>query len=209
MSNIQPITEQTSSRAVNAAIKAVSKTAGAYNAAVQTAIVLIIRHAATFGDCTGAERLMNAMPRSNRRSLVIAHFADFSPISVRKDGEIFKANFRKESDTKFKKFNPEGAEALNWWERPEAAKLPDVINLMAVRDDFDKFIERERNKAKKVRDEVKDLADDDATKVNRLRDADEIEAFVNRIVAAVKSAVEPVTNASNGDAGVPAVQKAA
>lgn len=203
------MTEKTSSRAVNAAIKAVSTNAAKYNQSVQTAIVLIIRHASTFGDCTGAERLMNAMPRSNRRSLVIAHFGDFSPINIRKNGEIFKANFRKESDTKFKKFNPEGAEALNWWERPEAAKLPDVINLAAVRDDFDKFVERERNKAKKVHEEAMALPEGPA-RTNRLADAEEISNFVERIVKAVKMAAESVVipSVATGDNGVPAVKAA-
>lgn len=193
-----PMTEKSSSTAVNAAIKAVTKTAGAYNAAVQNAIVLIIRHSDTYRDCTGAARLLAAMPRSNRRSLVIAHFAQFSPINVRKDGEEFKASLRKEDDTKYRKHDPEGAAANNWWERPEAGSLPDVIDLNAIKGDFDNFIKRELAKADKVTAEAEAMPEG-AARINRLNDAADIRTFVTRIRDMVHVASKPGTPAANVD----------
>lgn len=194
-----PMTEKSSSTKVNAAIKAVSRTAGAYNAAVQTAIVLIIQHSAAFGDCTGAARLLAAMPRSNRRSLVIAHFADYSDINVRKEGETFKASLRKPDDKKYNKPNPEGAAANNWWERPEAGSLPDVIDLNAIKGDFDNFIKRELAKADKVTAEAEALPEG-AERVNRLNDAAEIRTFVTRIRDMVHVASKPTTSANDSAA---------
>jgi len=204
-------TVKTSSNAVNAAIKAVTKTAGAYNAAVQTAIVLIMRHSHAFDDCTGAERLLNAMPQSNRRSLVVAHFEQYSPINVRKDGKAFKASLRKPDDKKYNPYDIDGAVVNNWWERPEAGKLPDIINLDAVKGDFDTFINRELKKADTVEAEANEMPEG-AERTNRMSDAVAIRSFVTRIRDMVSVASAPAvpaanTNTDTNNAGV--VEKAA
>ena len=126
------MTIKTSSQAVNRAIKAVKATGDKYNQSVQTAIVLVVRHANDYGDCTGAARLLDAMPRSNRRQLVVDHFAQYSPINVTKDSKTggFKATLRKpfydkaetKPDENYRPFNIDGVKANNWWERPEAAR---------------------------------------------------------------------------------------
>lgn len=184
---------KTSSAAVNSAIKAVAKSAGAYNAAVQTAILAVIRHSQAYDDCTGAGRLLAAMPRSNRRSLVIAHFAQFSPINVRKDGDEFKASLRKQGDKAYNAYNVEGAAALNWWERPEADKLPDVLDLNAIKGDFDNFIKRELGKADKAKAEAEAHPEGSSNRVNGLREAAEMRSFVERIRDMVSLAKAPAS----------------
>lgn len=194
-------TQQTSSRAVNAAIRTVRTTGEKYNKAVQTAIILVIQHADTYGDCTGAARLLEAMPRSNRRSLVIAHFAEYSPINVRKDkdGNGFTASLRKADDTKYRPFNVEGVTANNWWERKEAETLPDVITYQTIVDDFDKFCESEKRKGDKVRAEA-DAMDEGPAKDNRMADAHAIYDFVADLRKAFKSAAKtPRLVADNTD----------
>jgi hypothetical protein len=184
-------TVQTSSRQVNGAIKAVRTSADKYNKNVQTAIELIIAHADLYGDCTGAGRLLEAMPRSNRRSLVISHFADYSPINVRKgkEGEGFTATLRKQDDTKYKPFNLEGVKANLWHMRPEAQTLPDTVTYQTVIDDFDKFCQAEHRKGEKVKAEA-DAMDDGPTKANRMADANAIFDFVADLRKAFKAAAK-------------------
>jgi hypothetical protein len=130
------LTVKTSSNAVNRAIKTVKTVSGKYNQAVQDAIVLIIRHANDYGDCTGAARLLDAMPRSNRRQLVVDHFAQYSPINVTKKNDKFSATLRKpyydkaetKPDNNYRPFDIDGVKSNNWWERPEAERLADVVS---------------------------------------------------------------------------------
>jgi hypothetical protein len=146
--------EKTSSRQVNALIKSVRTYGDKYNNVVQSAIVAIIAHADAYGDCTGAGRLVDAMPQSNRRTLVINHFTDFSEIKVSKSPKtgLFQASLRKPDDKNYNKFNVEGAKANNWFEREEAAKLPDVITFDTSREALNKFLEAQIKKADKSDD---------------------------------------------------------
>lgn len=189
------ITQQTSSRAVNAAIKAVKTSADKYNKLVQEAIVLIIGHSKDFSDCTGAERLLNAMPRSNRRSLAIAHFEQYSPINVRKDGDAFKASLRKPDDKRYNNYDLDGVKVNNWFERPEAEKLADVIDLAMVVSDFDRWCEAEKRKAYKVKAEAEGMEDGPA-KTNRMDDATNIVNFVDRLRKAAKAPASAVPAAA-------------
>ncbi len=149
---------KTSSAAINKLIKAVKKTGDKYNNTVQDAIVAIIRHANDYGDCTGAARLVDAMPRSNRRQLVVDHFAQYSPISVVKFGETFNATLRKpfydKDETKenpnYRPFDIEGVKANKWWERAGAKKLPDVIDYDNIRTKMLTFFESQLKKANKI-----------------------------------------------------------
>jgi hypothetical protein len=146
---------KTSSNAINKLIKAVKTTGDKYNVTVQEAVVAIIRHANDYGDCTGAARLVDAMPRSNRRQLVVDHFAQYSPINVVKKGDAFSASLRKpyfdKEETKpnkaYNPFNIEGVKANNWWERAGAERLPDVVNYDNLRSKLLSFFESQLKKA--------------------------------------------------------------
>ncbi len=156
MTNTTNTDVKSSSNNINKLIKAVKTTGDKYNKTVQEAIVAIVVHANAFGDCTGAARLVAAMPRSNRRQLVIDHFSQYSPINVTKDGDnTFKASLRKpfldKDETKANKhynaFNIDGVRANNWWERPGAEKLPDVVNYDNIRANVLKMLESNLKKA--------------------------------------------------------------
>jgi hypothetical protein len=149
---------KTSSAAINKLIKAVKTTGDKYNNTVQDAIVAIVRHANDYGDCTGAARLVDAMPRSNRRQLVVDHFAQYSPISVVKKGETFNATLRKpfydKDETKenpnYRPFDIEGVKANTWWTRAGADKLPDVVDYDNIRTKMLAFFESQLKKADKI-----------------------------------------------------------
>jgi hypothetical protein len=150
---------KTSSQQINKLIKAVKTYGDKYNATVQQAIVAVIIHANDYGDCTGAARLVDAMPRSNRRQLVIDHFGDYSPISVSKDKQtgLFKATLRKPESKAFNAFNIDGVKANNWFERPEAERIPDVVTFSSIRE---KMLAQFESLLKKAED-IENQADKD------------------------------------------------
>jgi len=147
---------QTSSRAINGLIRKVKTSATKYNTLVQEAIVAIVRHSNDYGDCTGAARLLDAMPRSNRRQLVVDHFAQYSPINVQrgKDGN-FTASLRKpffdKNETKpnklYNDYNIEGVKANKWFERPEAERIPDVVDYNSIHAYIMKMLDSRMKKA--------------------------------------------------------------
>jgi hypothetical protein len=165
-----PITEQqTSSRQINGLIKRVRTSGDKYNNLVQEAIVAIIRHANDYGDCTGAARLVDAMPKSNRRTLVIDHFGDYSPIRVSKDAKTgaHNAGLRKPENKAFKAFDIDGAKANNWWERASkdgsGASAPKTL-----KDYYDAF-ERQLERYKKEADDAEKVNPDDRERVLAFR----------------------------------------
>ncbi len=158
------INVKTSSANINAIIKKVKATGDKYNTLVQSAIVAIVIHAKDYGDCTGAARLVAAMPRSNRRQLVVDHFSQYSPINVTKDkAGAFNASLRKpfmdKDETKpnkhYNDYNIDGVRANNWFERPEAERIPDVITYESMHANLLKMLESQIKKADK------EIANDD------------------------------------------------
>lgn len=152
------ITAQTSNANINKLIRNIKTTANKYNTLVQDAIVAIVIHANDYGDCTGAARLLDAMPRSNRRQLVVDHFAQYSPINVSRDKDgTFKASLRKpfhdKEETKpnknYNAFYIDGVRANNWWQRPEAERLADVVDYTAIHTKVLAFLESQLKKADK------------------------------------------------------------
>lgn len=187
---------KTSSRKVNGLIQQVKTSANRYNGLVQAAIVAIIVHAKDYGDCTGAARLLEAMPRSNRRSLAIAHFTQFSPIAVQKGKDKkFSAHFRKPEAKDYNAFNIDGVRANNWWERPESEKLEDVVTFESSREALNKFLGSLETKADKASNE----------------DKANIIAFVRAIRSAASRIVtgeEAKTGAANTDKAAPSTKVA-
>ena len=156
------MTVKTSSANINKLIKAVKVSADKYNGLVQDAIVAIVIHANSYQDCTGAARLLDAMPRSNRRQLVVDHFSQYSPINVQRDSDgNFKATLRKpfydKAETKpneaYRDYNIDGVRANRWFERPEAERIPDVVDYSTMHGKLMTFLESQLKKADKCANE--------------------------------------------------------
>jgi hypothetical protein len=149
------IAQKTSSLAINKAIGLVKTGFASAGDRVHAAMILIVEHAMAYGDCTGAARLVDAMPKSSRRSLVINHFADYSPILVKKvkDSELMNATLGgKNKDGTAKVFNLDGLKANRWDQRPEVQKEPDMITLDSAKDAVYKLLQSLENKGKKAND---------------------------------------------------------
>ena len=116
------VTQAASNKAINQAINTIRKNGAAWNELVQSTIVAIMEHAQTHNDCTAAERLLTAMPKSAKRSLVALHFQRYSPINVRIEKNAYKASYHQADSKKYNTFNIGGAEANPWYDMPEADK---------------------------------------------------------------------------------------
>lgn len=137
-----PISEGTSSKAINSSIARIKTSFGKVNELVQDAIVQIMTHASLYGDCTGAARLLDAMPKSSRRGLVQIHFGRYSPINVHLDtkSKKMKASLRKDDSKSYNPFNIEAAKANKWYESVEADKEPEVLTLEDFKTKAERFI---------------------------------------------------------------------
>lgn len=151
-----------SSKAINAKIKQISVTGKKFNDLIHETMVMVAKHALTIGpdgvmigDVTGAARLVDAMPKSNRRSLVIDHFADYTPIKIVKDSKTggIRASLRKPDEKGYVDWNIEGLELNRWDERPEVQNEPDILTYGAAKDAIFKLLKSLETKAAKSNEE--------------------------------------------------------
>ncbi len=144
--------QQTSSKKINTAIRSVATTGARFNNLVQDTAVAIIMHAKEYGDCTGAARLIDAMPNSARRGLVVDFFTRFSPINVTKgDGGKMKANLRETGDKLYNNFDVDGAKANPWFESAKKDKeLEAALNPAAVRSKLYALVNTLENSVNKI-----------------------------------------------------------
>lgn len=149
------VTEQASSKAINLKIKSIKTTGKRFNDLVHETMVMVVTHAEQYGDCTGAARLVDAMPMSNRRSLVIDHFTQYSPIRVAKSAKTgqMNASLRKEEDKEYNAFNLAGLKLNRWDERPEVENEPDILTFDVAKDNVFKLLKSIEKKAEKSSDE--------------------------------------------------------
>src|ERR1700747_2422476 len=103
---------------IDANIVLVRTNSAALNELIQNTAMDILEHARQHKDCTRAQQLVNAMPRSFRRSILIEWFATFSPI-VTKDSDDWNAKMHKPDSKLFRPFDLEGAAAKPWYEMAE------------------------------------------------------------------------------------------
>lgn len=132
-------------KTINKRIKLIGTNYGKINAYVQETAVGVLEHAQEHGDCTPALRLVQAMPASARRGLLINWFGTFSPIGMNvKQGKV---GFHKPGSKAYNPFNLEGARITNWFETAEAKDedLPDTT-LDDVRTALDRLAKRFQSK---------------------------------------------------------------
>lgn len=149
INTVAPIAQDTSSKAINGNITKIKTAFGKINTLVQQTIVQVITHASLYGDCTGAARLLDAMPKSSRRNLVQLHFQKYSPIAVHLDKKTgkMKAHLRTEESKQYNAFNVDAARANNWYESVEAEKEPDVLTIEDFKTQAERFIARMKKMA--------------------------------------------------------------
>jgi hypothetical protein len=85
----------------------------AVNAYVHETAVLIAKHAKEHGDCSTAQGLVMAMPKSARREMLILWFKTFTPIVVKND-DAWAAKMHKDDSKLYVPFDIEAGEATTF-----------------------------------------------------------------------------------------------
>lgn len=192
-----PVSAASSNKAITSLINKVKKSGDEFNETVHNAMVAIAIHAQDYGDCTAAARLVDAMPNTSRKTLVIKHFGEYSPIRVVKstkkgDNGSMKASLRRDGDEGYNDFNIEGLKANPWYAREDAKRDPE----------FDLFFTSAENKAWALVTQLENMATAKVTiknaegkdvQVNKINEHDQHR--VKFLAASIKSAIRAAKNA--------------
>src|SRR5688572_21472696 len=105
---------------INARISQVAKSGAAFNQYVHDTAVLILEHSKASGDCTASLRLVQAMPASQRRRLLIEWFATYSPIGM--NVSTGKVGYHREGAKLYRPFDIDAARLNPWYNTAQAKK---------------------------------------------------------------------------------------
>jgi hypothetical protein len=94
-----------SNKAINQNITTIRRAVKKTEQLIHSTAMMILAHAADYGDCTAAGRLVDSLPKWIRRATLAKWFEAFSPIIVEVTGTQVKARFAKEGDSRRKEFN--------------------------------------------------------------------------------------------------------
>lgn len=149
--------QQTSLAAINKLITGISKAAVKLNESIHNAATMCMKHAYDFGDCSPAARLIDALPKSHRRSLVIGWFSTFSPITIGKDSKTdkMKAHLAGKADANkgeagYRDWQLEAAKQTPFYAMPEAEREPEVPSYDNIHKNVVDFLGRMFKRAEKI-----------------------------------------------------------
>lgn len=141
-----PVSEQTSNRAIAGVVRRIGTAGKAFNDTVQEGALMVLSHVSQYGDCTGAARIINAMPKTTRRSLLQKWFADFGGINVSVSKGEVKASLYKEGSANYKpRVDLDGARANPWYEIKQAEKNSDLFTAEDMIDRITNLVTRVDN----------------------------------------------------------------
>jgi hypothetical protein len=126
-------------------IKAITTNAAKLNVMIHDTAVLIAEHALAHGDCTPAQGLVNAMPASMRRTMLVMWFDKFTPIVVKADNPAWNSKMHKEGSKLFVPFDIEAGRATPFYELAEQnpeGKTLDFAALVKMVEAIGKRIEK-------------------------------------------------------------------
>lgn len=157
------INEQNQLASIRKMVGSIARSAAKLNETIHTCAVLCMQHARDYGDCQNtAAKLIDALPNSHRRSLVINWFAAFSPVSIAKDGKTGQMKAHLSGKQEDRVWNVDAARATPFYAMPEAAVEPDVPTFASIHENVVAFIKRMEGKADKIAnddDKAKALAE--------------------------------------------------
>lgn len=161
----------TSLKTINTAIAGIKRSADKLNGNIHAVALMCFQHAKDYGDASPCARLVDALPLSHRRSLVINWFGQFSPVTIAKDGKTgnMKAYLKGTADERAKMWMLDEAKATPFYALPEAEREPEVPTFEKVHDNIVNFLKRTTSTVEKIEN-----ADDRARaerELQRLKDA--------------------------------------
>jgi len=111
-------------------IKTITTNAAKLNVLIHQTAMLIMGHAKEHGDCSRALTLVNAMPASMRRTMLVAWFDKYSPIRVVQTNN--RVGILKATAKNYVEWNLEGADAEPFYELAEAIPEKPALDFAAL-----------------------------------------------------------------------------
>lgn len=143
--------EQNSLKAILRDVKSLAGALAKANDNIHALAIRCMEHSQNYGDCNNtAAKLVDALPVSHRRSLLINWFAAFSPISIAKDGKTGNMKAHLSGKQEERVWNIEGAKATPFYAMPDAEREPDVPTYESVHNNVVAFIKRIEKKAQDI-----------------------------------------------------------
>ena len=118
---------------IDGKIRTIATSAAKLNGLIHETAVMIASHALEHGDCTRALTLVNAMPASMRRTMLVLWFNTFTPIRVNLSTD--KVGMLKAEAKGFTPFDIDGGTAKPFYELAEEnpeAEMKDLNALIAM-----------------------------------------------------------------------------
>lgn len=146
--------EANSLAAINKMIGVIARSANKLNEQIHNCGLMCMEHTKEYGDALPGARLVDAMPMSHRRSLLIQWFAEYSPITIAKDGKTqkMKGHLRGSKEEREELWNIQGAKATPFYALQGVEREPDVPTYESVHDNVVAFIKRIEKKAEAIED---------------------------------------------------------
>lgn len=140
------------------------------NESIHGLAVRCMEHAQNYGEVNNtAARLVDALPMSHRRNLLINWFSAFSPVTIGKDAKSGNMKGHLAGKQEERVWNIEAAKATPFYAMPEAQREPEVPTYDSIHDNVVAFIKRMEKKAADIADnEGKDKA---LTEIGKLKRA--------------------------------------
>ena len=150
-----PITQQSSLRAINGRIANIAKVAGKLNVSIHETAILVMQHSHAFGDCSAAARLVDAMPMSHRRGLLIKWFKTYSPISVAKSDKTKAIKAHLSGKAEERTWRIDEAKANPFFSMTGIEDEPDMPSYESIHNNVVSYLER----MKKMTDKIENATD--------------------------------------------------
>lgn len=144
--------KQTSLTAINKAITSISRSAVKLNETIHNTALMCAQHTLDFEDTSPCARLVDALPMSHRRSLIIQWFEAFTPITIGKDNKSgkMKGHLRGKAEERKNMWNLPGAKATPFYAMPDAPNEPAVPTYQSIHENVVQFIKRMDKKAELI-----------------------------------------------------------
>lgn len=150
--NANPIAKDDSLKSINKAIKAITGSAVKLNNLIHETALACAAHAKTYGDTDQCARLVDAMPMSHRRSLLINWFDSFTPVGIQKNAKTgqMKAHLKGKTEERDKMWNIDAGKATPFYAMPDVEREPDVPTYESVHNNIVAFVKRMEKKADEI-----------------------------------------------------------
>lgn len=146
---------QVSLAAIDKSIGAISKSASKLNEVIHATAIMCAEHAFTYGDTDQCARLVDALPMSYRRSLLIGWYEAFTPVAIAKDAKLgrMKGHLKGKTEERANMWNIEAGKATPFYAMPDAKNEPDVPTFESIHSNVVAFIKRIETKAGSIQNE--------------------------------------------------------